>query len=379
MADGGMARSGPDLMLRFTPGTSMTFIDNQPIIVSKDRRMLFEVNQIGGYIGCRLEDGISLRQLAEEVADRGFAPASAMLKAVLAEWSHSGLVYATDRPPASLPAAHQCISLGGMRLALRYHDEAMAARVAPLFAHLESDARSFDVSYDIWSAHGLSLLSRDGGRAAVLHAIEAAPIIKASITQDIIGDRRWSLAMHAGCLQRNGRALLLTGRPGAGKTTLISWLLGAGFAYHGDDIAMLSADGRVQGLPFLPTVKSGAWRLMTSRYADLLQPSIHVRPDGKRVRYLAPIASIKQQRLSVGWVVKLRRIKGRAAQLAAMPPTAIITHLLSEAASATGDIDHPTLRTLIRAIGAAQAWELHYDDLDEAAALLERLCDDGAA
>lgn len=379
MADGGMTRFGPDLMLRFTPGTSMTFIDDQPIIVSQDRRMLFEVNQIGGYIGCRLEDGISLRQLAEEVADRGFSPASAMVKALLAKWSHSGLVYAADSPPASSPAEIQSISLGGALLALRYHDEALRARVAPMFAHLEADAGSFDVSYDIWSAHGLSLLSRDGGRAAVLHAAEAAPIVKAWITQDIIGDNRWSLAMHAGCLQRNGRALLLTGRPGAGKTTLISWLLGAGFAYHGDDITMLHADGRVEGLPFLPTVKSGAWGLMTSRYGDQLQPSVHVRPDGKRVRYLAPIAPGEQTPLNVGWVVKLRRIKGRAAQLTPMQPTALIKHLLSEAASATGDIDHPTLGALIRTVAAARAWELHYDDLDEAATLLERLCDDGAA
>lgn len=378
MADGPMVRREPELMLRLTPGTSIIFIDNHPIIVSRERRTLFEVNRIGGYIGCRLEDGVSLRQLAQEVGDRGFGRASAILSGVLAEWSHSGLVYATDSPPTSAPSRVQLVGLAGMRLLLRYHDDGLARRVGPLFDHLNGPGGQPEATYDLWSAHGLSLLSRDGGRASVLQPEQAGPVVKARITQDIIGDLRWRLALHAGCLSRDDRALLLTGRPGAGKTTLTSWLLGAGFAYQGDDITMVDASGRVQGLPFLPTIKSGGWRLMASRYADRLRPAIHRRPDGKRVRYLLPPVLGRQEPVKLGWIVKLRRTKGRAARLAPLSRTLMLRHLLAEAASATGDVDRPTLDTLIGAVAAARGFELHYDDLDEAASLLARLCDDGA-
>ncbi|HKY83156.1 MAG TPA: hypothetical protein VJM09_16995 [Sphingobium sp.] len=379
MANGRTVLPGPELMLSLTPGTSITFIDDQPVILSRDRRALFEVNQIGGYIGCRLEEGISLRQLAEEVGDRGFGPASAMLRAVLSQWSHSGLVNALDDPPASPPALAQSLALAGKSFLLRYHDDALAAHVAPLFSHLETAADEAETSYDLWSAHGLTLLSQDGGRASVLQAREAGPVIKACIIQDIIGDGRSGLALHAGCLHRNGRALLLTGRPGAGKTTLISWLAGNGFDYQGDDITLLHEDGRVQGLPFLPTIKSGAWPMMTARYGDLLHPAVHARPDNKRVRYLASAGSGRQATGEVGWIVKLRRARGCAARLEPVPSTTSIKHLLSEAASATGEVDRGTLGRLILTVSAARTCELHYDDLDEAAALLEGFCDHGAA
>ena len=120
----------------------MTFIGDQPVIVSQSRHAIYELNQIAGYIGCRLEDGVSLSQLSQEVADRGVDQAASMLDTVLAEWSHSGLVRATARPPASAPILTQSISLGGRALMLRYHDEALVRHVAPLFAHRQTDAAS---------------------------------------------------------------------------------------------------------------------------------------------------------------------------------------------------------------------------------------------
>lgn len=380
MTEGRAVPAGPDVMLRLTPGTSITFIDDHPFIVSKGRQALFEVNQIGGYIGCRLEDGVSFSQLAQEVTDRGYEPASAMLQSVLAQWSHSGLIYAMESPPATAPVSAQSIALAGMRLCLRYHDAALASLVAPVFAHLEeADSIAADIVYDLWSADGLALLSRDRGRAAMLHFREAAPVVKAWMIQDIIGDGRWGLTLHAGCLRRNGRALLLTGRPGAGKSTLIAWLLSAGFAYQGDDIAMFHSDGRVQGLPFLPTIKSGGWPMMAARYGRRLRPGVHVRPDGKRVRYLEPVAMAGQQPLNVGWIVQLRRRRGCPARLEPLPSTLVIRHLLSEATSPSGEVDSEALDALISTVMDAGGFALHYDDLDEAATLLARLCGHGAA
>lgn len=355
----------------------MTFIGDQPVIVSQSRHAIYELNQIAGYIGCRLEDGVSLSQLAQEVADRGVDHAASMLDTVLAEWSHSGLVHATVRPPASAPILTQSISLGGRALMLRYHDEALVRHVAPLFAHLQTDAAPTPscTLYHLWQSNGLCLFSRDAGDASVLQLHQAATLVKAQIIQDIIDDPRWNLALHAGCVSRNGKALLLTGPPGAGKTTLTSWLVGSGFAYHGDDISMLGPDGHVLGLPFLPTVKSGAWPMMAARYPGQLQPLIHWRPDGRRVRYLALSRPSGQAPLPVGWILKLRRTKGAPARLIPQHPTAMVKHLLSEAASCSGEASRTAIDSLIRAVGGARTCELEYDDLDEAAALLGAFCD----
>lgn len=73
--------------------------------------------------------------------------------------------------------------------------------------------------------------------------------------------------------------------------------------------------------------------------------------------------------------MKLRRTKGAPARLIPQHPTALVKHLLSEAASCSGEASRPAIDSLIRAVGGARTYELEYDDLDEAAALLGAFCD----
>ena len=355
----------------------MAFIGDQPVMLSQSRRAIYELNQIAGYIGCRLEEGISVSRLAQDLADRGVDHPMSMLHKVLTEWSRSGLAEADVWPPEASPSLVQHLCIGDQALMLRYHDEDLVRQISPLFDHLRCDppADTALMRYELWQSDGLCLFSQDGGPAALMPLDQAATLVKARVVQQIIDDPRWTLALHAGCVARDGKALLLSGPPGAGKTTLISWLIGSGFAYHGDDISMLRPDGLVRGLPFLPTVKSGAWPIMAARYPGRLQPLIHWRPDGRRVRYLDLPQTRDQKPLPVGWVVQLRRIKGAAARLIPQHPVALIKHLFSEAASSSGEADRSAIDVMIRTVGAARTCVLEYDDLDEAAALLGGFCD----
>lgn len=54
-----------------------------------------------------------------------------------------------------------------------------------------------------------------------------------------------ALFVHAGAVSMNGRALLLPGASGVGKTTLVQALLHAGASYLSDDYAVLDIEGRV--------------------------------------------------------------------------------------------------------------------------------------
>ena len=52
------------------------------------------------------------------------------------------------------------------------------------------------------------------------------------------GSRR-GLVLHAGAVARHGKAILLPGDAGAGKTTLTAWLMGRGFDYLTDELVFL--------------------------------------------------------------------------------------------------------------------------------------------
>ena len=59
----------------------------------------------------------------------------------------------------------------------------------------------------------------------------------------------WDLMIHAATLQRDGRALILPGRPGTGKSTLAAGLLQAGWQLLSDEFALVSLrDGRLYPL-----------------------------------------------------------------------------------------------------------------------------------
>jgi hypothetical protein len=54
------------------------------------------------------------------------------------------------------------------------------------------------------------------------------------------------LFVHAGVIGWRGRGILIPGRSGAGKTTLVRALIEAGADYYSDEFAVLDADGQVQ-------------------------------------------------------------------------------------------------------------------------------------
>src|SRR5688500_16103375 len=89
------------LPLRRTSGTAITFIDDRPALFAETCRSLFSVNDLAGYIGCRLEDGIEFGTLVDEIVERGLstAEATAALHSLVVDWSRRGIAEAAFRPP----------------------------------------------------------------------------------------------------------------------------------------------------------------------------------------------------------------------------------------------------------------------------------------
>ena len=61
--------------------------------------------------------------------------------------------------------------------------------------------------------------------------------------------------VHAGVVAVDGRAILVPGRSGAGKTTLVRALVAAGATYYSDEYAVLDPEGRVHPYPRRPSVR----------------------------------------------------------------------------------------------------------------------------
>ena len=99
------------------------------------------------------------------------------------------------------------------------------------------------------------------------------------------------LLLHAATVERDGRALILTGESGAGKSTLAAMLGERGWRLMGDEFALLGLDdGRLRPFPRAVSLKNGAIRVMEEEVdAERFGPRLEGTPKGE-IRHLRPNA-----------------------------------------------------------------------------------------
>ena len=115
--------------------------------------------------------------------------------------------------------------------------------------------------------------------------------------QMALGERRY-LLLHAASVEKDGRALILTGESGAGKSTLAAWLGEHGWRFMGDEFALLEPEtGLLFPFPRAVSLKNESIEAMRAFvYKDRFGPRLegtpkgtiqHVRPNDEAVARMA--------------------------------------------------------------------------------------------
>ena len=106
--------------------------------------------------------------------------------------------------------------------------------------------------------------------------------------QMALGQKNW-LLLHAASVEKDGRALILTGESGAGKSTLSALLGERGWRLMGDEFALLDLDsGMLLPFPRAVSLKNGAIAVMEAEAgAARFGPRLVGTPKGD-IRHLRP-------------------------------------------------------------------------------------------
>jgi HprK-related kinase A len=126
----------------------------------------------------------------------------------------------------------------------------------------------------------------DAAPMALAHGLIAAEM--GMNLQMALGQKAW-LLLHAASVEKDGRALILTGESGAGKSTLAALLGERGWRLMGDEFALLDPkSGALHPFPRAVSLKNGAIRVMEGEVdADRFGPRLEGTPKGA-IRHLRP-------------------------------------------------------------------------------------------
>ncbi len=189
------------------------------------------------------------------------------------------------------------------------------------------------------------------------------------------------LILHSGVVERNGCALLLSGSPGAGKSTLAAGLCLRGWRLLSDEVALIRPGTRsVTPVPRPVGLKEesiGVIRAFDSR--AVIGPTCTGTRKGTVAHMRPPADSVARglETAEVRWILFPTWARGEPARLTPIPRAEALLRTGREAFnySLLGESGFETLAGIV---DRCECLALRYGDLEQAARLLTELAD-GAA
>jgi HprK-related kinase A len=191
--------------------------------------------------------------------------------------------------------------------------------------------------------------------------------------QMALGQRRF-LLLHASAVERDGKAVLMTGLSGAGKSTLAALLMGRGWRLMGDEFALVDpATGLIHAFPRLVSLKNEAVPVVEAalpgaRFGPVLEGTPkgrlrHLVPDSRAIAAMGEPAEAK--------LILFPSFGFEAAEREVLPSETFVR--LTQASTNYVKLAEPGFDALTRLVKSVPARAIDYPDTATALAQVERL------
>jgi hypothetical protein len=388
------------------PDLSFFPLDDHLIVFNGASQSLVGLNATAALIVQKLREGVAAAELADMLGrENGVAKdeADGWTASTLEALGSQGLLAdgrTLSLPPASSeiaervarlkagmppfapfkPAARGCYRLLGIEALIRYGHGAQKRMVDSVIGHLKTEstgtpALTIDVQSLPWN-EGRQIASNiycDGEpEASATRLSGLAPLVKSALWSAAVNAHDFLLDLHAGVVGKDGRCILLPAPAGSGKSSLTAALTHSGLGYYSDEVALIERGTfYVSPVPLAICVKSTAWDFMSRYRPELPGLPIHHRDDGKRVRYVRPVAAqVQKEPGQVSHIFFPLYAKDEPTRLVPVARADALARLMDQCLAFRLQMTPGNVKDLVNWISGIDCYALTFSSLDEAVALV---------
>ncbi len=218
---------------------------------------------------------------------------------------------------------------------------------------------------------GRFLLSGAGASVGDLGRADVLNFLIERVVHALIVDMTSAPVLHAGAVIRHGQAILVAGASGAGKSSLVAWLVDRGCSYLTDEACVVDeSGGGIRGLARALLVKPGAVDSIGS--LDLFRDAARV-PVGTDIAF-APAVMTAQAPLACGMIILPRFVPGNRLEITSHTP-ADAAFLLMACNLNARNLPDGGLRAIAALSRAAPCVTLQYGDYAQLDGVLDVLAE----
>jgi HprK-related kinase A len=204
-----------------------------------------------------------------------------------------------------------------------------------------------------------------------LPASQAHPLFEWGLNWSVATLCGADIVAHAAVLARNGRAIVLPGQPGAGKSTLCAALALSGWRLLSDELTILARDsGHVMGVPRPISLKEASIDVIRSLFPDaVLSEPVRDTRKGAIAYVRPPDASVQAgaERVPVGFIVFPIYRSGSGLSVEPISRAQALARVLDQTFN-VGLLGAQGFEQLARVVAGAACYTMTYDDMPRALA-----------